>query len=300
MCAPVSPPVVVVFVSSMPGCSCDSVTTMTLAIVITVMAPGTHHQLPRDEVWVGFWRAGSAIGGSLLGHGPGPGHVQARATGCEPARRKVSLEPRSFGHIRLTLSARPSARGLRPTQEAAAGVRADKMGPGQGQGPAKGAVSGTGCDARRAARRDAPRRGRRAGRDGPRVRDLCVRTSRRRSDVARTTRCIVWCSRFRLSVTVLRVEVVGHCRSRGRKPRSSPWSSSLGASACSLNARVPAGSSALLSLPWSEQYPGTQFGKTAVGRCDAMTARDGCPIFEVSAPASVVTILRIAHDELGR
>ena len=50
MCAPVSPPVVVVFVSSMPGWSCDSVTTMTLAIVITVMAPGTHHQLPRDEV----------------------------------------------------------------------------------------------------------------------------------------------------------------------------------------------------------------------------------------------------------
>ena len=50
MCAPVSPPVVVVFVSSMPGWSCESVTTMTLAIVITVMAPGTHHQLPWDEV----------------------------------------------------------------------------------------------------------------------------------------------------------------------------------------------------------------------------------------------------------
>ena len=46
MCAPVSPPVVVVFVSSMLGCSCDSVTTITLAIVMTVMAPGTHHQLP--------------------------------------------------------------------------------------------------------------------------------------------------------------------------------------------------------------------------------------------------------------
>ena len=47
MCAPVSPPVVVVFVSSMLGCSCDSVTTITLAMVITVMAPGTHHQLAR-------------------------------------------------------------------------------------------------------------------------------------------------------------------------------------------------------------------------------------------------------------
>ena len=31
------------------GCSCDSVTTMTLAMVITVMAPGTHHQLPRGR-----------------------------------------------------------------------------------------------------------------------------------------------------------------------------------------------------------------------------------------------------------
>ena len=50
MWAPVSPPVVVVFVSSMCGSSCDKVTTMTLAIVMTVMAPGTHHHVPRDEV----------------------------------------------------------------------------------------------------------------------------------------------------------------------------------------------------------------------------------------------------------
>ena len=62
MCAPVSPPVVVVFVSNMPGWSCESVTTMTLAIVITVMAPGTHHQLPRDEVRP-VRGAGSAAGG---------------------------------------------------------------------------------------------------------------------------------------------------------------------------------------------------------------------------------------------
>ena len=82
MCAPVSPPVVVVFVSSMLGCSCDSVTTMTLAIVITVMAPGTHHQLPRDER-LGFRRDRSGLGGSLRGHGLGPDefrHVRPKAS----------------------------------------------------------------------------------------------------------------------------------------------------------------------------------------------------------------------------
>jgi hypothetical protein len=50
MCAPVSPPVVVVFVKSMLGCSCERVTTITLRMVITVMAPGTHHQSLREDV----------------------------------------------------------------------------------------------------------------------------------------------------------------------------------------------------------------------------------------------------------
>ena len=83
MCAPVSPPVVVVFVSSMLGWSCDSVTTMTLAIVITVMAPGTHHQRPRSDTTGSeggepgppTGPAGPAVRvGRLLGHGLGPGH----------------------------------------------------------------------------------------------------------------------------------------------------------------------------------------------------------------------------------
>ncbi len=47
MCAPVSPPVVVVLVKSRLGWSCDSVTTITAAMVTKVMAPGTHHQAAR-------------------------------------------------------------------------------------------------------------------------------------------------------------------------------------------------------------------------------------------------------------
>src|SRR5580693_8281669 len=71
MWAPVSPPVVVVFVNSMPGCSCESVTTMTLAIVITVMAPGTHHQVPRDGVPVSI-AGGSVSEGASSGAASGP------------------------------------------------------------------------------------------------------------------------------------------------------------------------------------------------------------------------------------
>ena len=71
MCAPVSPPVVVVFVSSMLGCSCDSVTTITLAMVITVMAPGTHHQLPRDGAWASD-TAGPGSGGACSVTASGP------------------------------------------------------------------------------------------------------------------------------------------------------------------------------------------------------------------------------------
>jgi hypothetical protein len=58
--APVSPPVVVVFEKSRLGWSCESVTTMTPAMVITVMAPGTHHQLVREDA--GATGAGSVDG----------------------------------------------------------------------------------------------------------------------------------------------------------------------------------------------------------------------------------------------
>src|SRR5579871_1084632 len=44
MCAPVSPPVVVVPLKRWLGWSCQSVTRMTTAIVTTVIAPGTHHR----------------------------------------------------------------------------------------------------------------------------------------------------------------------------------------------------------------------------------------------------------------
>ena len=121
MWAPVSPPVVVVVVSSMLGCSCDSVTTMTLAIVITVMAPGTHHQLPRDEVSASA--ATGAVSGEPPRSRPRARRIQARATEGEPARRKVSRGPRSFGHIRLTLSARspPEGSGQRRENTAVSG-----------------------------------------------------------------------------------------------------------------------------------------------------------------------------------
>src|SRR5215472_2347129 len=46
-CAPVSPPVVVVFVRRWLGWSCHSVMTMTAAMVMTVMVPGTHHHAAR-------------------------------------------------------------------------------------------------------------------------------------------------------------------------------------------------------------------------------------------------------------
>ena len=123
MCAPVSPPVVVVFVSSMLGWSCDSVTTMTLAIVITVMAPGTHHQLPRDD-GLGFRREPERSRGEpARGHGLGPAEFRHVRPKCEPARRKVSRGPRSFGHIRLTLPARspPEGSGQRRENTAVSG-----------------------------------------------------------------------------------------------------------------------------------------------------------------------------------
>ena len=67
MCAPVSPPVVVVLVSSMLGWSCESVTTITVAMVMTVMAPGTHHHPVRS---VGAATgAGSRNRGFLDAHG---------------------------------------------------------------------------------------------------------------------------------------------------------------------------------------------------------------------------------------
>src|SRR5579859_5240911 len=47
ICAPVSPPVVVVSEKRWLGCSCHSVTMMTAAIVRTVIAPGTHHHAAR-------------------------------------------------------------------------------------------------------------------------------------------------------------------------------------------------------------------------------------------------------------
>ena len=71
MCAPVSPPVVVVSVNSIPGCSCEMVTTITLTMVTTVMAPGTHHQREREVVASGA--AGPVSGGSCTFTPPGPG-----------------------------------------------------------------------------------------------------------------------------------------------------------------------------------------------------------------------------------
>ena len=135
MCAPVSPPVVVVFVNSMLGCSCDSVTTITLAMVITVMAPGTHHQLPRDEPWA----SGTA---DRFREGPARSRpraraIQPRATGCEPARSKVTLEPRSFGHIGLTLPARSPPEGSGHGRNEARCVRENSSQGGQAlSGPA--------------------------------------------------------------------------------------------------------------------------------------------------------------------
>ena len=55
MCAPVSPPVVVVLEKSRLGWSCQRVTAITAPMVRMVMAPGTHHRLPptsaHDEVF---------------------------------------------------------------------------------------------------------------------------------------------------------------------------------------------------------------------------------------------------------
>ena len=96
MWAPVSPPVVVVVVSSMLGCSCDSVTTMTLAIVITVMAPGTHHQLPRDEVSASA-ATGAVSGGASAVTAPGPPNSgtcdRRRASAAQGVPRTTVVRP---------------------------------------------------------------------------------------------------------------------------------------------------------------------------------------------------------------
>ncbi len=67
MCAPVSPPVVVVFERSRLGWSCHRVTAMTLPIVMMVIAPGTHHQAGRPE----RAKAGAGDPGPVAGVGAG-------------------------------------------------------------------------------------------------------------------------------------------------------------------------------------------------------------------------------------
>src|SRR5580704_16384469 len=72
MCAPVSPPVVVVLLKSRFRWSCDTVTTMTLAIVMIVMAPGTHHQEARPEparVRAGWGGVGAEAGADAVAGG---------------------------------------------------------------------------------------------------------------------------------------------------------------------------------------------------------------------------------------
>ena len=104
------------------------------------------------------------------------------------------------------------------------------------------------------------------------------------------------------------------CRSRGQKPRSSPWSSSLAVSACSLNARVPAGSSALRSLPQAGQYPeseqrkplspgpGPRWGRRALraGRPSASPRRPPSTSQRPSARSGLVTGPRSCRHTTGQ
>ena len=108
MCAPVSPPVVVVFVKSKPRWSCEMVTTMTLAMVMTVMAPGTHHHWPRPDRRA---RADGAEDGASDSFDSStltiaPTVPQPRARGrADPPGLGARRSPASSAHIRLNLSA---------------------------------------------------------------------------------------------------------------------------------------------------------------------------------------------------
>ena len=79
----------------------------------------------------------------------------------------------------------------------------------------------------------------------------------------------------------------GQAEVRGRKPRSSPWSSSLVESAWSLNATVPAGVACIAQPPSGKAIPGNRNGKpnvpcparhrSGVQRVSAGLARGGRP-----------------------
>ena len=252
MCAPVSPPVVVVFVSSRLGVELRQGDD-------DHAGDGDHRDgarhpppaRPRRAPGLSA-RADSASGRRLLHRRP-----RARATSATCNRMRAGAVQ---GAPRTTVVRPHRAYVTGPTCARGLGPRPGTEHPAEWKSGAAGAPER--CNQRTASTRCFP--------EGtmPRIRSplntgskddglLADIRGRQHPDRRRAGRAGTACAGARRS----RCRSSTRHRNRGRKPRSSPWSSSLVVSAFSLNARVPAGSSALCSLPRPGVYPEQQTGK---------------------------------------